>query len=81
MQKIEQRKQKLKKLKMIKKKELNKNLMIAQNSTASMGKFDQQAHKQEVSRKIKKKSQKVNFNSTKDEVNRSKELLRMMTRR
>ena len=81
MQKIEQRKMKLKKLKMKKKKQLNKSLQVAQASTASMGKFDERAHKAEVRRKIKKKSQKVNINSAKAEVERNKEILKLMSRK
>lgn len=47
-----------------KKTELAKNLKIAQNSTASLGKFDKQAHKMEQVKKVKKKLSKANFNTT-----------------
>ena len=71
----------MKKIKIQKKKQIQKSLYIAQNSTASMGKFDQKSHDKEVHKKIKKRSQKVHLQGTKAEVNRSKDILRMITRR
>ena len=81
MQKIKQKKDKLKKIKVQKKKQIQKSLYIAQNSTASMGKFDQRAHDKEVHRKIKKRSQRVNLQGAKAEINRSKDILKMITKR
>lgn len=43
-----------------------------------MGKFDKKAHNQEVHRSIKKRSQKVNIVAAKDEVARSKDILKMI---
>lgn len=81
MQKIEQRKRSLKELKLKKKKQLNKSLFIAQNSTASLGKFDERVSKHEVKRKIKKRRQKVNISDTKVEVDRNKDMLKMISGR
>lgn len=81
IQKIRQKKDKLKKIKVMKKKQIQKSLYIAQNSTASMGKFDQKAHDSEIHKNIKKRAQKVNLSGTKAEVNRSKDILRMISRR
>ena len=63
-----------------KKTALAKNLMIAQNSTASMGKFDKKAHKQEKVKKVKKKIRKPDFKKgTSEEKNRNLDILRSVT--
>lgn len=80
MQKLQQRKEHLKKIKVQKKTQIDKSLKVAQNSTASMGKFDK-AVKNETMRTIKKKSQKINLNDVKSEVNRSKDMLKLMAKK
>ena len=78
MQSLNQRKDKLKKIKVQKGKEIQKALYVAQNSTASMGRFDKKAHEKDVHRTIKKRSQKINIVAAKDEVSRSKDILKMI---
>lgn len=63
-----------------KKTALTRNLLIAQNSTASMGKFDKKAHKQEVQKKIKKKNKSANFKTLGDEKTRNVDVLNSVMR-
>jgi len=64
-----------------KKDKLKKSLMIAQNSTASMGKFDKKAHKMEQQKKVKKKIKKEGLGAnTKQERGRMTEILNNVTR-
>merc|ERR1712183_124565 len=60
---------------------LKKSLMIAQNSTASMGKFDKKAHKMEQQKKIKKKVKKDGLGGNPGaERGRQMEILRNVTK-
>jgi len=60
---------------------LKKSLMIAQNSTGSMGKFDKKAHKMEQQKKIKKKVVKMGLGkNTGEERGRMTEILRNVTK-
>merc|ERR1712194_665195 len=63
-----------------KKTALGRNLLIAQNSTASMGKFDKKAHKQEVQKKVKKKIAHKNFKTLGDEKTRNVDVLNNVMR-
>jgi hypothetical protein len=63
-----------------KKTALGRNLLIAQNSTASMGKFDKKAHKQEVQKKVKKKMKAANFKTLGDEKTRNIDILNSVAR-
>jgi len=60
---------------------LKKSLMIAQNSTASMGKFDKKAHKMEQVKKVKKKVVKMGLGkNTGEERGRQMDILRNVTK-
>ena len=55
--------------------------MIAQNSTASMGKFDKKAHKMEQVKKVKKKVVKMGLGkNTGEERGRQMDILRNVTK-
>lgn len=63
---------------MAKKQKIEKQLRVAQSSTASMGKFDSKAHKLEKMKKIKKKTGVTSGIDAKKDIQRSKDMLKLL---
>ncbi len=63
-----------------KKASVEQNLAVAQNSTASMGRFDKKTHKEERKLKVKRRKEYRNFSNVGEEVERNKDILSMVLR-
>lgn len=73
MERVTQKKDRIKKIKAMRTEKLGKKLKVAQNSTASMGKFDKKVNREEVKHQLKKKKRILpGVGSAQDEVKRNK---------
>lgn len=73
LERVNQKKDRIKKIKAMRSEKLGKKLKVAQNSTASMGKFDKKVNRDEVKHQLKKKKRILpGLGSAQDEVKRNK---------